>query len=317
MSKIKNIIHRIFKANFHRKIIKKQTDQLLEENKLLFERCRLLKEQNRFILYQLQRINEMMRYQLLGDPTIATHEMHQTRLSFDYQWHELPGGVAMPDDEKFMGEVTSLICQMTALPSDWFPGKQVVDIGCGAGRFTYGLLSLGACVTACDQSPWALQRTTALCQKFDTRFSAQQIDLLGWTQEATYELAFCFGVVHHTGNTYLAIRNAARKVKSGGHLFLMVYGFPEALDDLERFVEINSYESLRYKLRHVSLEEKKKTLIEMHGHYLGHGWFDAVSPQINDLLNFSEIVELLKRLGYQNIKRTRDNSNHYVIADKI
>jgi hypothetical protein len=64
------------------------------------------------------------------------------------------------------------------------------------------------------------------------------------------------------------------------------------------------------------LEEKKKTLMEMHGHYLGHGWFDAVSPQINDLLNFSEIVELLKRLGYQNIKRTRDNNNHYIIADK-
>ncbi len=316
MSKIRDLLYGVLKTNIRGKSVREQIEQLTEQNKFLVEQYRLLKEQSCFVLYQLQRINEMMRYQLLGDPTIATHEMHQTRFSFDYQWHELPGGVAMPDDEKFMGEVTSLICQMTALPSDWFPGKQVVDIGCGAGRFTYGLLSLGACVTACDQSPWALQRTTALCQKFDKRFSAQQIDILGWAQEATYDLAFCFGVVHHTGNTYLAIRNAARKVKLGGHLFLMVYGFPEALDDLERFVEINTYESLRYKLRHVSFEEKKNILMERHGHYLGHGWFDAISPQINDLLNFSEIVELLKRLGYQNIKRTRDNNNHYIIADK-
>jgi hypothetical protein len=71
MSKIRNIIHGIFKANFRRKIIKKQIEQLLEKNELLLEQYRLLKEQNRFILYQLQCINEMMRYQLLGDPTIA------------------------------------------------------------------------------------------------------------------------------------------------------------------------------------------------------------------------------------------------------
>lgn len=317
MFKIKNLVYRILKVKIRKKNIERHIRQLTEENALLWKQCQLLKEQNRFVLYQLQRINEMTRYNLLGDVTLATNEMHQTCCSFDYQWHALPRGEAMPDDAQFMGEVTSLICQMTALPADWFPGKRVVDIGCGAGRFTYGLLSLGASVMACDQSLWALQRTTELCQTFGQRFSAQQTDLLTWTQEATYDLVFCFGVVHHTGNTYLAIRNTARKVKTGGRLFLMVYGFPEALDDLDSFVEINMYESLRYDLRHLSFEEKKNILMKRHGNYLGHGWFDAVSPQTNDLLNFSELVELLKRLGFKNIKRTRDNRNHHIVADKI
>ena len=82
-------------------------------HKQLVERCRFLEEQNRFLLYQVQRINETMRYQLLGDHTLATNEMLQTRASFDYQWHELPTGVAMPDDAQFMQHVTSLICQIT------------------------------------------------------------------------------------------------------------------------------------------------------------------------------------------------------------
>ena len=38
-----------------------------------------------------------------------------------------------------------------------------------------------------------LELTRYLCQKFGKRFSAQQIDLLGWNQEAAYDLAFCFG----------------------------------------------------------------------------------------------------------------------------
>jgi 2-polyprenyl-3-methyl-5-hydroxy-6-metoxy-1,4-benzoquinol methylase len=285
--------------------------------KTLAAQYQLLREQNRFMLYQLQRINEMMRYQLLGDTHLATHESQETRASFDYQWHEFPDGVAMPNDAAFMREITALLCQITALPAEWFPGKHVVDIGCGAGRFSYGLLSLGAHVTSCDQSPWALQRTTELCQQFGERFSTQPINLLEWTQEAAYDLAFCFGVVHHTGNTYRAIRNVARKVKPGGRLFLMIYSFPDDMDDLENFAEINAYEALRYASRHLSLPEKKQTIMEQYGAHLGHGWFDAASPQINDLLNFSEIVALLQRVGFHHIQRTRDSRHHHVIADKM
>ena len=285
-------------------------------HKQLVERCRFLEEQNRFLLYQVQRINETMRYQLLGDHTLATSEMLQTRASFDYQWHELPTGVAMPDDAQFMQHVTSLICQITDLPAAWFPGKRVVDIGCGAGRFTHGLLSLGASVTACDQSPWALQRTAQLCREFDARLATQQVNLLEWSAAADYDLAFCFGVVHHTGNTYLAVQNAARKVKPGGRLFLMIYGFPEAGSDLEAFVELNTYEALRHELRPLSFDEKKQILFERYGAHLGHGWFDAVSPQTNDLLTFWEIFEFLQRLGFQNVKRIDGYRNHHVVAER-
>ncbi len=273
----------------------------------------LLLEQNRFILYELRRINEAIRYQLLGDNSLTQVDALQTKASFDYQWHHIPGGIAMPDDQGFMSKVEAMVCEMTGLSPEWFAGKQVVDVGCGPGRFTYGLLSLGAFVTACDQSAWALERTSHLCARFADRLSTKPINLLEWDDIAAYDLAFCFGVVHHTGNTYLAIRNAARKVKRDGRLFLMVYGLPETLSD---YKEVNSYQALREELGSLPLEEKKKILVGRFGPTLAHGWFDAISPRINDLLTFEEIAELLTRLGFRNIMRTVESRNHHLIADR-
>jgi 2-polyprenyl-3-methyl-5-hydroxy-6-metoxy-1,4-benzoquinol methylase len=280
----------------------------------LQEQCRLLAEQNRFILYELNRINESLRYHLMGDTPLDEVDQLQTRSSFDYQWADFHTGVAMSNDAAFMGQVQAQIRQITDLPAEWFPGKQVVDVGCGAGRFTYGMLSMGASVTACDQSEAGLRQTAELCKEFSDHLITKQINLLEWEEAERFDLVFCFGVVHHTGNTYLAIRNAAQKVRTGGRLFLMVYGFPETLSD---FNELNSYEELRQKVRPLTFEEKKKLLIDQFGPHLAHGWFDAVSPRINDLLTFPEIADLLRGLGFQNIKRTLSSRNHHLVADKI
>jgi len=279
----------------------------------LTEQYKMLAEQNRFILFELRRINESARSEQLSAVDPIEADRLQTCSSFDYQWSDFHTGVAMSNDEKFMENLQSLICQITDLPRGWFSGKSAVDIGCGAGRFSFGLLSLGTKVTACDQSAAALQRVADLCRPYADRLSTRQIDLIRWDEEAHYDLGFCFGVVHHTGNTYLAIRNAARKVKPGGRLFLMVYGFPQTLSD---FAEINSYEELRYRLRLLSFEERKKALIEQFGAHLAHGWFDASSPRLNDLLTFDEIAVLLSRLGFKNVKRTLPHRNHHLVADR-
>jgi len=275
---------------------------------------RMLEEQDQFILYELKRINETIRYEKLGATPLGDADAAQTRSSFDFQWSDMHTGVAMSDDRAFMESVPSLVCEMTDLPREWFAGKRVVDVGCGAGRYSYGLLSLGASVTACDQSPAALARTRELCRPFGERLSTREINLLEWKDEEGFDLAFCFGVVHHTGNTYLAIRNVTRKVKPGGRVFLMVYGFPENGDD---FAEVNGYEALRQELRALSFDERKDILTKKFGENLAHGWFDAVSPRVNDLLTFDEIRALLGRLGFHRVKRTKPHRNHHLVADRL
>jgi len=272
---------------------------------------RALKEENRFILYELQRINETMRYQTYSEAIMLETDAVQTRSSFDFQWNKIPESFAMTHNED-LALIQNDICRFTDKPAAWFAGKRVADIGCGEGRFSYGLLSLGAIVDSFDQSEWALKRVRKLCQPFDDRLNTEQKNLLTWDEELEYDLVFCFGVVHHTGNTYLAMRNVARKVKLGGDLFLMVYGFPVNSVD---FFELTSYEKLRHELRNHSFDERKNILEHRFGPQ-AHGWFDAVSPRINDLLSYNEIEEFLGNFGFENIHPTVKTRNHHIAARK-
>jgi hypothetical protein len=137
--------------------------------------------------------------------------------------------------------------------------------------------------------------------------------LLDWDESGDCDLAFCFGVVHHTGNTYLAIRNVCRKVGPTGKVFLMVYGYPEDLPD---YRELNQYEALRQELRLADYEERKAMLVDRFGAQAAHGYFDAVSPRINDLMDYEELAELLHRLGFAHVRRTLPNRNLHVVAER-
>jgi SAM-dependent methyltransferase len=141
----------------------------------------------------------------------------------------------------------------------------------------------------------------------------KNLNLLDWVEPGDFDLAFSFGVVHHTGRTYRAIRNVASKVKPGGHLFLMVYGFPTELD---HFRELNSYEGLREELRALSPAAKHEILTQRFGADLAHGYFDAVSPKINDLLTFDELGEFLQLVGFSQVRSTLQNRNHHITAQR-
>jgi SAM-dependent methyltransferase len=239
---------------------------------------------------------------------------HQTKASFEFQWQHMPSGTSLPSDADFMRALERELPAMVGVPPAWFAGKRVVDIGCGIGRYTRGLLQLGASVTACDQSAAALSRTADLCRDFDDRLTLRQIDLVEWEESASFDLAFSYGVVHHTGNTYLAIENVCRKVGVGGRLFFMIYAVP---DSREALAEINLYERLADETRDLSFDERKEYVIERFGSEKAHGWFDAISPRINDRLTFEEIHDLLSDLGFGQIRGTRVLRNHHITGERF
>ena len=94
-------------------------------------------------------------------------------------------------------------------------------------RWSSALCKLGAEVTAIDQSASGVEHVKHLL-KDQLNFSAQQADILTPLPfgRAGFDLVWCYGVAHHTGNTKLAVTTVAGAVKPGGRLFLMIYGEP-------------------------------------------------------------------------------------------
>lgn len=104
---------------------------------------------------------------------------------------------------------------------DFFKGKHCLDIGCGAGRWTKTLLTLGASVKSVDVSENALRST----QRFNP--DTEKLDIFDIPSRKDLHNAFdftlCWGVIMCTHNPLKAFEHVAKTVAPGGMLYIMVY----------------------------------------------------------------------------------------------
>jgi SAM-dependent methyltransferase len=100
--------------------------------------------------------------------------------------------------------------------------KQVLECGCGAGRFTEILLDQGAYVTSIDLSD-AVQANAENCPE-GTRHRIAQADLTRLPfLPRQFDIVLCLGVIQHTPSPEQAIAQLAHQVKPGGALVIDHY----------------------------------------------------------------------------------------------
>jgi SAM-dependent methyltransferase len=266
----------------------------------------------RYLLNEVSDLQILVR-ELAAQASLRNVDSSQTRESFSYQWDEITEGEHLMGDARFEKEMLGLIAKYTDFSTDWFTGKAVLDAGCGMGRWSYGFSKLGAKVTAVDQSATGVAALQALLgEKFD--FQARQADLLQPLPfGAEFDLVWCYGVAHHTGNTRLAVENVLAAVKPGGRIMLMIYGEP---NNSSEFNEINTYVEHRRKTQFMNFDETQAYLEAIFPKNLVHGYFDAVSPKINDLHRFDEIEGWLRAAGFRNVRTTLESRNLHLVADR-
>ncbi len=107
-------------------------------------------------------------------------------------------------------------------PIDYFRDKHCIDIGCGAGRWTKALLTLGAHVKSIDVSKAGLESTRRFNDDVEDvglfDIGSARPDLVG-----KFDFSLCWGVIMCTHDPKLAFRKVASTVKPGGTLYIMVY----------------------------------------------------------------------------------------------
>ena len=103
-------------------------------------------------------------------------------------------------------------------------GRDVLDVGIGSGIATQLFAEAGANVTGIDLTDWAVETTRRRLAAFGLEADVRQADAEQLPfADASYDLVFSWGVIHHSSDMDRALSELVRVTRPGGHVVLMVY----------------------------------------------------------------------------------------------
>ena len=145
------------------------------------------------------------------------------RFEFGQNWSQF---LASVDDERIQRAEQSL---REMLEVESLAGKTFLDIGSGSGLFSLAARRLGARVHSFDFDPKSVACTRELKKNYfddDDSWQIQEASALDtdfMSSLGQYDIVYSWGVLHHTGNLWLAMENAQARVAPGGKLFIALY----------------------------------------------------------------------------------------------
>ncbi|HVO63233.1 MAG TPA: class I SAM-dependent methyltransferase [Terriglobales bacterium] len=130
-------------------------------------------------------------------------------------------------NDKKIGEAVSSLRDM--LETDNLQGQSFLDIGSGSGLFSLAARKLGARVHSFDYDPNSVGCTQALRDRYfpddeqwtiepGSALDSEYVKSLG-----KFDVVYSWGVLHHTGDMWTALANAALPVAPHGKLFIAIY----------------------------------------------------------------------------------------------
>ena len=160
-----------------------------------------------------------MREALTGEGRGNAAEVSQaeTARSFGYEWHRFP--------EMYEQWEKQFLNYMQPHAADFFPGKKILDAGCGNGRFAYYAAKYGAEVWAIDlgQAVEVARRNT---QSRNVHVVQADLHNPPFALES-FDFIYSIGVLHHLPNPEAAFQNLLRFLKPGGVVQIYLYWKPE------------------------------------------------------------------------------------------
>jgi 2-polyprenyl-6-hydroxyphenyl methylase/3-demethylubiquinone-9 3-methyltransferase len=145
------------------------------------------------------------------------------RFAFGKNWASF---LAVLDDQRINEAQASL---KTMLGATDLAGKTFLDVGSGSGLFSLAARRLGARVTSFDYDPQSVACTRELKRRYfegDSDWTVQEGSVLDDDYLASlgpFDVVYSWGVLHHTGAMWTALRNVDSRVAAQGLLYIAIY----------------------------------------------------------------------------------------------
>lgn len=145
------------------------------------------------------------------------------RFEFGKNWSRF---LSVLNDDRIDTAVDSL---RKMLEVEDLSGQSFLDIGCGSGLFSLSARKLGAHVHSLDFDPASVACATELRRRYFPEDPDWQIEEGSALDEdyirqlGSFDVVYSWGVLHHTGQMWRALANAALPVAYNGKLFISIY----------------------------------------------------------------------------------------------
>ena len=151
-------------------------------------------------------------------------------LSIEQQTGALYGRLWPHYDDKLFLESVALFekrWRLNGEPADFFVGKKCLDVGCGGGRYSIAMRSMGAeSVVGIDVGEEGIRDAAQRAEKIGvSHVTFRQASALELPfGDGEFDFVCCSGVLHHTRSVSRGLAEIYRVLKPGGSLYLLLYG---------------------------------------------------------------------------------------------
>ena len=164
-------------------------------------------------------------------------------VSFGHQWNSFP--LSQIDNKTNVDESSIRLFSETCLNKKNINDKQIIEIGCGAGRFLNILKKYNPSLLVGVDASNAVDSLKNHLNMNDNNLLIVQADIFNLPlKKNIFEHVFSIGVIHHTPNPFLAFKKIALLANKGGSLSISVYENSLAHRFTKNTVKLAAYDFL-------------------------------------------------------------------------